>query len=47
MWQRILCGSQEAIDTSMQRDLELARQEGNSDTVAAMYAADRQAWEKR
>ena len=47
MWQRILGGSQEAIDTSMQRDLELARQEGNSDTVAAMYAADRQAWEKR
>lgn len=31
----------------MQRDLELAQQEGTHETVAALYAADRQAWKKR
>ena len=46
-WQRILSGSTETIDASMQRDLELAEQEGTHETVAALYAADRQAWKKR
>jgi hypothetical protein len=45
MWQRILGSSQEAIDTSMQRDLKLAQQEGTHDTVAAPYAADSQKWQ--
>lgn len=47
MWQGILSGSLDAIDTSMQQDLELARKEGNADAVAALYAADRRAWEAR
>ena len=46
MWQRILSGSQQKIDTLMRRDLELARQEGTHETVAALYAADRQAWKR-
>jgi hypothetical protein len=47
MWNEVLIDSQEEIDTSMQRDLELAQQEGNSDTVAAMYAADHHKWQPK
>jgi len=48
MWQRILSGSQEAVDTAMQRDLELARQEGTYESVAARYAADHgRGWQSR
>ncbi len=36
--------TQQEIDTWMQRDLELAQQEGNCDTVAALNAADQQTW---
>jgi hypothetical protein len=44
MWQETLIDSQQEIDTLMQRDLELAQQEGTHETVAALYAADHQAW---
>lgn len=44
MWQEILIDSQREIDALMQRDLELAQQEGTHETVAALYAADRQMW---
>ena len=30
----------------MQRDLELAQQEGTYETAAALYAADRQKWQQ-
>jgi hypothetical protein len=46
MWQEILIDSQQEIDTVMQRDLELAQQEGTHETVAALYAADHQAWQQ-
>ncbi|MHB0960511.1 MAG: hypothetical protein ACYC0X_31090 [Pirellulaceae bacterium] len=45
MWNEVLIDSQDEIDTSMQRDLELAKQEGNADTVTAMYVADHQKWQ--
>jgi hypothetical protein len=44
MWQEILIDSQQEIDTLMQRDLELAQQEGTHEAVAALYAADHQRW---
>ena len=44
MWQEILIDSQQEIETLMQRDLELAQQEGTYETVAALYAADHQEW---
>jgi hypothetical protein len=46
MWQEILIDSQEEIDTLMQQDLELAQEEGTHETVAALYATDRQEWRK-
>ncbi|MHB9082012.1 MAG: hypothetical protein ACYC3X_31500 [Pirellulaceae bacterium] len=36
--------SQQEIDTWMQRDLKLAQQDGNYDTVAAQNAADQRRW---
>lgn len=46
MWREILCGSREEIEAFIQSDLELARQEGTYETIAALYAADHQKWEK-
>ena len=40
-WQEILQASQAELDSLMQRDLELARQEGVYQAVADLYAADR------
>ncbi len=39
-WQRTLLESRAEIDTFRQSDLELARQEGNYEKVASLYAAD-------
>ncbi|MHB0960038.1 MAG: hypothetical protein ACYC0X_20130 [Pirellulaceae bacterium] len=36
--------SQQEIDIWMQRELELAQQEGNFNTVAALNAANQQRW---
>ena len=37
--------SEQEIDTWMQRDLELAQQEGNGETVAALNAANQPRWQ--
>ena len=42
MWNAILNDAQGDIESSMQGDLELARQNGTGDMVAALYAADQQ-----
>jgi hypothetical protein len=44
MWDEILCSSKEEIEGFTQSDLELARQEGTYETVAALYTADDQKW---
>ncbi len=46
MWEEVLCSSREEIEAFMQSDLDLARQEGTYETVAALYTADDQSWEK-
>jgi hypothetical protein len=46
MWDEILCSSREEIEAFIQSDLELAKQEGTYETVAALYAADDQKWRK-
>ncbi|MHB8974037.1 MAG: hypothetical protein ACYC4N_26680 [Pirellulaceae bacterium] len=46
MWEEILIGSREEIDALIQSDLELAKLEGNYETVVALYAADQQTWQQ-
>lgn len=46
MWDEILCSSNEEIEAFIQSDLELAKQEGTCEAVAAQYAADDGKWEK-
>jgi hypothetical protein len=46
MWDEILCSSKEEIEAFIQSDLELAKQEGTYETVAALYTADDQKWRK-
>lgn len=46
MWDSLLRQSRTEIEAVVQSDLELARQYGNYETVATLYAADRQTWER-
>jgi hypothetical protein len=46
MWDEILCSSKKEIEAFIRADLELAKQEGTYETVAALYAADDKKWEK-
>ncbi len=46
MWEEILSSSRAEMQAFIQADLELARQEGTSETVAALYANNCQAWER-
>ncbi|MHB9067963.1 MAG: hypothetical protein ACYC4B_29625 [Pirellulaceae bacterium] len=47
MWAAIVSGSHDEIDAFMQLDLEFAKQIGNYALVAALYAADKQAWGRK
>ncbi len=46
MWSEILCSSKKEIEAFIQSDMELAKQEGTYETIAALYAADDQKREK-
>jgi hypothetical protein len=45
MWRELLRSSQSDVQAWMQRDLELAQQEGTHASVAALYAADGADWQ--
>ncbi|MHB0960515.1 MAG: hypothetical protein ACYC0X_31070 [Pirellulaceae bacterium] len=47
LWAEIVSGSQDEIDAFMQLDLKFAKQKGNYALVAALYAADKQAWGRK
>ena len=47
MWAKIWSGSREEIDAFIQSDLAFAKQEGEYETVVALYASEQQTWEKR
>ncbi len=44
-WRALLASSRTVLDAVVESDLELARQEGTFETVAALYAADRAQWQ--